>query len=241
MGQRTNFGNVGRNTPARPEGSGAQCPSHGDWDLHILHPTTRIPPLHPGAPRGAVRQRDLPARPGCAGSSRPCSAQRGPRGARGAAAQPPAPRPRSSQRRQPARASRTSSASRIARTAPADPARPQSAPLASARHSLCPALLSRLHCCRLSGGGDAGERPREGRGGPAAGSPAQQVLGWVRESAGTLEKWVCAAVPWSVRAGRPTQPQHTDTLSAFFFFFCTFPPKSALLLNRIHADSNSLV
>lgn len=158
LGQRTNFGDVGRNTPARPEGSGTQCPSHGDWDLHILHPTTRVPPLHPGAPRGAVRQRDLPARPGCAGSSRPCSAQRGPRGARGAAAQPPAPRPRSRQRRQTARASRTSSASRTARTALADPARPQPAPW-PARATACA-----LHSCRGStAAGSAGEGMR-GRG-----------------------------------------------------------------------------
>lgn len=84
MGQRTNFGDVGRNTPALPEGSGAQCPSHEDCDLHILHPTTRVPPSPwrtsrgsaAAGPTSAARMRRLfssvqrsERTPGCARSS----------------------------------------------------------------------------------------------------------------------------------------------------------------------------
>lgn len=82
-----------------------------------------------------MRRRDLPAPPGCAGSSRPCSALRGRSGVRGAAARLPAPSPRSTRRRRGARLAAS------ARTVQPGPARPPLAPsrsLRSGRRSAAP-------------------------------------------------------------------------------------------------------
>lgn len=71
-----------------------------------------------------MRRRDLPVRPGCAGSSRRCSAPRGRSGARGAAARPSAPSRRSTRRR---RGARPAASARILQPGTARP-RPEPSP-----------------------------------------------------------------------------------------------------------------
>jgi hypothetical protein len=109
-------------------------------------PRTRRRCLEPDldARHWAMRRRDLPAQPGCAGSSHPCSARRGRSGVRGAAAQLPAPSRRSTRRRRGARPAAS------ARTVQPGPARPPPAPLpalSSGRRSAAPGA---------GGGGAAG-------------------------------------------------------------------------------------
>lgn len=94
-----------------------------------------------------MRRRDLPARPGCAGSSRRCSAPRGRSGARGAAARPPAPSRRSTRRR---RGARPAASARIVQPGPA---RPRPAP--------SPAPRSGRRSVAL--GAERGEGRREGK------------------------------------------------------------------------------
>lgn len=189
LGQRTNFGEAGRDTPVRPQGTPGQSPHSRDWVLRVGHSTQHLrtsPPVgatsapESQAPRarggfpipcapgraargGAARRRDLPTQPGCAGSSRLCSARRGRLGARGAAARPPAPSPRSRRRRPATHPARTS---RTARATGSCPARPPPAPWPARQYPdppPRPALASRLRALP----GSAGEGQREGSAGSA--------------------------------------------------------------------------
>lgn len=189
-------------------------------------------PPPPGAPHGAVLLRDLPARPGCAGSSRPCSARRGRPGARGAAVRPPTPSPRSRRRRQLVCPVRTACAPR---TSGAGPACPPPAPW-PALPPAAGALRSRRCSAAPRGRGRRGEAARgERRLRRKIARQARPGMGggaWRPQPARPPQH--PAAGP---RAGHPAPRPHPDTLSTFLAPFC--PQKTRILLNRICADSNS--
>lgn len=141
LGQRTNLGEMGKGIPPRTEYSWTEYRTE-DRVVRVGHSTHGVGPPSPrgsmaapespapgarggahfclkGARREAERRQDLPARPGCAGSSRLCSARRGRPGACGAAARPPAPSPRSTRRKPAARPAYTAHAARTSRAGPA--------------------------------------------------------------------------------------------------------------------------
>lgn len=108
-----------------------------EWDALLTHTESPAPW---GPPSLHTRLPDLPERPGCGGSSRPCSAPKGLPGVRGATAAPapsPPPPPRRTAAASGVRSARTApgkSAPWPARASPRLPA-PRSLPLRSASGS----------------------------------------------------------------------------------------------------------
>ena len=253
MGQRTNLGETGGDIPARARRTTGQSPtletaSHAPCPgpLPSAHGRARVPgsrgprrvsqPCLRGARRGAVRRRrrHLPARSGCAGSSRRCSARRGRPGARGAAARPPAPNPRSTRRRP---------AARPARTARAGPASPPPAPAPWPARPAPSAPRSRLGSAARRGRG-AGERPSKRRGGGAG----ERQRGRPARPGGRGRGGGCPAATTRARPSRRgsvglrardalLRPPHPATVCTFF---CTFSPRRpAPSWYRLCVDSGS--
>lgn len=83
LGQRTNFGEAGRDTAARPQGTPGQSPHSRDWVLRVGHSTQHLGTPPPVGATSAPESRAPRARGGC---PIPCAPGRAARG--GAAAGP---------------------------------------------------------------------------------------------------------------------------------------------------------